>query len=91
MGSAVVGGMSNVLPSTRSRVWNLLRTARAQGRAGVTVTALGAVLGASPEVVMGAVMADMLDTPAGESDPALYCDPSGEGGPVLTPRRFPDV
>jgi len=78
-------------PSLRSRVWNLLRTARNQGRAGVAVAVLATTLGASPEAVMGAVLPDMLETPAGETDPAIYCDPTGGDGPTLTPRRFPDA
>ena len=77
--------------SLRSRVWNLLRTAHSQGRAGVAVVTLATVLGSSPEGVMGAVLPDMLETPAGETDPAIYCDPTGGDGPTLTPRRFPNA
>jgi hypothetical protein len=75
-------------PTLRSRVWNLLGTARTLGRAGVTVAALALTLGATPDAVLTSVMPDMLETPEGETAPALYCEPASEGA-TLTPRRFP--
>lgn len=70
-------------PNTRSRVWNLLRTARDLGRVGITVATLATVLGAAPDTVLAAMLPDMLET-----DPAVYCDPS-DGEPTLCPRRYP--
>lgn len=73
-------------PTLRARVWNLLRTARTAGRAGVAVATLAVVLGATPEGVLSAVLADMTETPAGHDAPPIYCAPTADG-PVLTPRR----
>lgn len=75
-------------PTLRSRVWNLLGTARTLGRAGVAVTVLAATLGATPEGVLGAMLPEMTETPAGETAPPVYCQPTDDG-PTLCPRRFP--
>ena len=72
--------MSN--PTLHSRVWNLLRTARAIGQAGIAVTTLAAVLGTSPEGVLESVMPEMMDG-------MIYCDPTGDV-PTLSPRSFPE-
>jgi hypothetical protein len=72
-----------VTASLRDRVWNLLRTARGHGRAGVTVATLSMVLGVSPEGVLSVMLPDMTE---GET-PAVYCQPT-EDGPCLVPRRF---
>jgi hypothetical protein len=77
---AVRGGMA---ASLRDRVWNLLRTARGVGRAGVAVVTLSTVLGASPEGVLAAMLPDMTEG----DEPAVYCQPTDEG-PCLVPRRF---
>ena len=71
----------------RSRVWNLLGTARTLGRTGVSVTVLAFTLGCSADTVLASVMPDMLETPEGETEPALYCEPTGSV-PTLTPRRY---
>lgn len=68
--------------SLRSRIWNLLRTARRYGEAGVAVTVLATVLGASPEGVLESVMPEMMEG-------TIYCDPTGDV-PTLTPRSFPE-
>lgn len=52
---------TNTTPTLRSRVWNLLRTARGMGQAGVAVATLATVLGASPESVLVSVMPEMMD------------------------------
>ena len=75
-------------PTLRSRVWNLLGTARTLGRTGVTVAALAFTLNAPAMAVLACVESDMLETPEGETAPAIYCDPNGDGL-TLTPRRFP--
>lgn len=67
----------------RSRVWNLLRTARRMGRTGVTVATLSTVLGVSPEGVLSEMLPDMTE---GDTPP-VYCQPT-EDGPCLVPRRF---
>lgn len=69
-------------PTMRSRIWNLLRTARSVGQAGIAVTVLAGVLGSSPEGVLESVMPEMMDG-------TIYCDPSGDV-PTLTPRSFPE-
>lgn len=74
--------------SLRSRVWNLLETARRMGRSGVSVAVLAGVLGVSPEAVLGAVIGDMVEIRAGCDCPDLYCAPGAEC-PNLEPRRFP--
>ena len=76
-------------PTLRSRVWNLLGTARTLGRTGVTVAALALTLGVAPTAVLESVLPDMTETPAGADAPPLYCDPTGGDGPTLTPRSFP--
>ena len=78
---------SNDSPSLRSRVWNLLRTARDTGRTAVPVTTLAVALTVTPEAVLGAVMPDMTETPAGADAPPVYCQPTGNG-PVLAPRTY---
>lgn len=75
-------------PNYRSRVWNLLRTARATGQRGIALATLAAVMGANPGVVMAAMMPDMLETPEGAEAPPIYCQPTDDG-PTLCPRRFP--
>lgn len=59
------------------------------GRAGVAVATLATVLNATPEGVLGAVMGDMTETPAGCDAPPIYCEPTAEG-PRLAPRSFPE-
>lgn len=73
------------MPTLRSRILNLLRTARSVGRTGVAVATLATVLGSTPEGVLSAVMADMTETPEGADAPPIYCEPAPEG-PMLTPR-----
>lgn len=68
-------------PTLRSRVWNLLRTARGIGQAGIAVATLATVLGASPEGVLASVMPEMMDG-------TIYCEPNSDG-PTLSPRSFP--
>lgn len=75
-------------PGLRARVWNLLRTARSVGRAGVAVATLAVVLRTTPEGVLTAVLSDMTETPAGHDAPSIHCAPTAEG-PVLTPRLEP--
>lgn len=75
-------------PTLRARVWNLLRTARDNGRTGVALAALVTIFNAHPQHVMAAVQSDAFDTPAGQTDPPIYCRPCSEGI-VLTPRYFP--
>jgi hypothetical protein len=75
-------------PTTRARIWNLLRTARDVGRTGVHVATLAAVLGVAPAAVLVAVLPEMVETPEGETAPAIYCEPGTEG-PTLCPRRYP--
>lgn len=70
----------------RSRVWNLLATARSVGRAGVSVVVLAAVLGATPGAVLASVLPDMTETRPGCGCPSIYCEPRAEG-PCLCPRR----
>lgn len=67
----------------RDRVWNLLRTARSVGRAGVTVATLSFVLGVSPEGVLSEMLPDMTEG----DEPPVYCEPTDEGW-RLVPRRF---
>lgn len=78
--------MSN-RPTLRSRVWNILRTARDHGRV-VSMAALVVTLNASPAIVYAAVQADTLETPEGQTDPPIYCE-AGPEGLRLTPRYFP--
>ena len=63
----------------RSRVWTLLRAARK----GVAVATLAATLGTTPEAVLAAMLADMLEPAPGKADPPIYCDPHG---PTLVAR-----
>jgi hypothetical protein len=69
-------------PTLRSRVWNLLRTARGIGQAGIALATLATVLGATPEGVLASVMPEMMDG-------TIYCDPAG-GDVTLSPRSFPE-
>lgn len=69
------------METLRSRVWETLRSA---GK-GVTVAALAASLGTTPERVLGAMLPEMTETPEGFDAPAVYLAP----GPTLVPRRFP--
>lgn len=73
------------MPTLRSRILNLLRTARSVGRRGVAVATLATVLGATPEGVIEAVLPDMTETPEGADAPPIYCEPAPEGV-TLTPR-----
>lgn len=70
-------------PTLRSRIWNLLRTARGLGQTGIAVATLATVLGSTPEGVLESVMPEMMDG-------TIYCDPNGEG-PTLTPRSYPEA
>lgn len=71
-------------PTLRSRVWNLLRTARGIGQAGIAVVTLATVLGSTPESVLESVMPEMMDG-------TIYCDPADGEGPTLTPRSYPEA
>jgi hypothetical protein len=53
--------MNTTNPTLKSRVQNLLRTARGIGRAGVAVATLAAVLGSTPESVLLSVMPEMME------------------------------
>lgn len=66
-------------PTIRSRVWNLLHTAK--GRR-VAVATLAFVLSVSPETVLAEMLPEMLEG-------AVYCE-GADDGPGLTPRRFPE-
>ena len=74
-------------PTLRSRVWNILRTARDHGRT-VSMVALVVALNSAPETVYAAVQPDTLTTPEGQTDPPIYCE-AGPEGLRLTPRYFP--
>ena len=69
-------------PTLRSRVLNLLGTARMLGRSGVTLAALAATLCASPQIVLASVAPDMLEPPTGAEAPPVHCGP----GPTLVLR-----
>jgi len=68
------------LPTLRSRVWNLLRTAKGKR---VAVATLAFVLNVGPETLLAEMMPEMLDG-------TVYCEP-GDDGPGFTPRSFPEV
>ena len=74
--------MNMETPTLRSRVLNLLDTARMLGRSGVTVAALSVTLCANPQIVMAAMLPDMMETPEGTDAPPVHCDP----GPTLVLR-----
>lgn len=71
-------------PTLRSRVLNLLSTARMVGLSGVTVAVLAATLGrptapVNPEMVLASVLPEMVETPEGADSPPVHCDPTTEG------------
>jgi hypothetical protein len=74
-------------PTLRSRVLNLLQTARMVGLSGVTLAALTATLSGptvplQPETVLASVLSDMTETPEGADAPPVHCAP----GPTLVLR-----
>jgi hypothetical protein len=72
----------------RARIWNILGTAQEHGHMVVRLVTLMPILKVSGLVIMAALKADMIDTPAGFDSPPLRLLGTDEG-PAFYPRRFP--
>lgn len=70
------------IPTLRSRVLNLLRTARTLRGTGITVALLATILCVPPYAVLASVSHEMLETAEGADAPPVHCAP----GPKLVLR-----
>lgn len=66
-------------PTLKSRVWNLLRTARGIGQSAVAVATIASVLSTDPEMVLATMMPEMMDG-------TIHC----AEGPSFAPRSYPE-